>query len=129
LVGGAFPRGVVAAFPYPLHTVPAGDGAAFPPNASTEWDREVIPFHRGLPRARDHAQAHPASSPIDERPGGEDKRTAKAPSPSEGALEAFHHEMAVALSLHVPAFVRAENLAEPLKAAGWRTSFQAVVDA
>jgi hypothetical protein len=37
--------------------------------------------------------------------------------------------MAVALSLHVPAFVRAENLAEPLKAAGWRTSFQAVVDA
>ena len=36
--GAQFMRGVVAAFPYQIHTVLTDNGVAFTKNASTKWD-------------------------------------------------------------------------------------------
>src|SRR5215213_8564062 len=46
VTGAAFMRGVVAAFPYRIHTVLTDNGVAFTRCAASKWDRMVHPFDR-----------------------------------------------------------------------------------
>ncbi len=124
MVGGDFMRGVVAAFPYRLHTVLTDNGVAFTNCASTRWDTKVVPFDRVC---REHGIAHKLTKPYHPWTNGQAERMNR--TVKEATVKAFHYETAEALSTHVLAFVRAYNFAKHLKALRWRTPFQAICDA
>ena len=71
--GAAFMRGVVAAFPYRIHTVLTDNGVAFTRCAASKWDQDGPSLRPRLRRARHQAQAHQALPSLDQRPGRADE--------------------------------------------------------
>jgi transposase InsO family protein len=124
MVGGAFMRNVVAAFPYRIHTVLTDNGVAFTPNASTKWDWKVVPFDRVC---REHGITHKLTKPYHPWTNGQAERMNR--TIKEATVRVFHYETLESLTAHVQAFVTAYNFAKHLKALRWRTPFQTICDA
>lgn len=128
LAGAAFLRGVIAAFPYAIHTVLTDNGRAF----------ADLPKHRDGPTARwrghafdrvcgAHRIVHKLTRPYHPWTNGQAERMHR--TVKEATVQAFHYETLEGLTAHVLAFVTAYNFAKHLKALRWRTPFQAICDA
>ena len=126
--GAAFLRGVVAAFPYAIHTVLTDNGMAF----------ADLPKYRDGPTARwmghifdrvcrENGIEHRLTKPYHPWTNGQAERMNR--TVKDATTKAFHYPDPEALRAHVLAFVRAYNFAKHLKALRWRTPFQAVCDA
>ncbi len=121
--GAAFLRGVVAAFPYRIHTVLTDNGVAFTNRASTRWDTMVHPFDR---ICREHGIEHRLTQPYHPWTNGQAERMNR--TVKDATVKAFHCETRESLNAHLQAFVTAYNSAKHLKALRWRTPFQAICD-
>src|SRR3954471_19001221 len=122
--GGAFMRGVVAAFPYRIHAVLTDNGVAFTRCAAGKWDRMVHPFDRVCD---EQGIKHKLTRPYHPWTNGQAERMNR--TVKEATVKAFHYETLVSLEAHLRAFLSAYNFAKHLKALRWRTPFQAVCDA
>jgi transposase-like protein len=122
--GGAFMRGVVAAFPYRIHTVLTDNGVAFTTCASTRWDRMVHVFDRVC---LEHAITHKLTKPYHPWTNGQAERMNR--TVKDATVKVFHYESLESLKAHVQAFVAAYNFAKHLKALRWRTPFQTICEA
>ena len=122
--GGAFMRGVVAAFPYRIHTVLTDNGVAFTNCASSRWDGMVHVFDRVC---NEHGITHKRTKPYHPWTNGQAERMNR--TVKEATVKVFHYETLESLTAHVQAFVRAYNFAKHLKRLRWRTPFQAICDA
>lgn len=125
LIGAAFLRSVVAAFPYKLHSVLTDNGIPF-------TDR---PDKRSGPTAqyrlhvfdrvcRENGITHKLTKPYHpwtQRPGRADE-----PYRQEATVRAFHYETLDSLKTHLDAFIAAYNFAKHLKSLRWRTPFQTI---
>jgi transposase-like protein len=129
LIGAAFLRSVVEAFPYRIHTVLTDNGVPFADQ----------PRYRKGPTARirgdafdrvcqehdiEHRLTKPYHHPWTDGQAERMNRTTK-----EATVKVLHYETLASLSAHVLAFVTAYNFAKHLKALQWRTPFQAICDA
>jgi transposase InsO family protein len=119
--GAAFMRGVVAAFPYRIHTVLTDNGVPFTNCAATRWDRMVHPFDRVC---NEHGITHKLTKPYHPWTNGQAERMNR--TIKEATVKVFHYETLESLSAHVQAFLTAYNFAKHLKALRWRTPFQAI---
>ena len=122
--GAAFMRGVVAAFPYRIHTVPTDNGVASTNRAPTRWDAMVHPFDRVC---REHGIEHRLTKPHHPWTNGQAERMNR--TVKDATVKVFHYETRESLDAHLQAFLTAYNFAKRLKALRWRTSFQALCDA
>ena len=122
--GAAFMRGVVAAFPYRIHTVLTDNGVAFTRCAASKRDRMVHPFDRVCD---EHGVKHKLTKPYHPWTNGQAERMNR--TVKEATVKAFHYETLVSLEAHLRAFLSAYNFAKHLKALRWRTPFQAGCDA
>jgi transposase InsO family protein len=122
--GAAFLRGVVAAFPYRIHTVLTDNGVAFTNCASTRWDTMVHPFNRVC---REHGIEHRLTKPYHPWTNGQAERINR--TVKDATVKAFHYETRESLDAHLQAFLTAYNFAKHLKALRWRTPVQAICDA
>jgi len=122
--GAAFMRGVVAVFPYQIHTVLTDNGVPFTNCAATRWDTMVHPFDRVC---NEHGITHKLTKPYHPWTNGQAERMNR--TVKEATVKVFHYETLESLSDHVQAFVTAYNFAKHLKALKWRTPFQAICDA
>jgi len=122
--GAAFMRGVVAAFPYRIHTVLTDNGVAFTNCASTRWDTMVHPFDRVC---REHGIEHRLTKPYHPWTNGQAERMNR--TVKDATVKVFHYETRESLDAHLQAFLTAYNFAKHLKALRWRTPFQALCDA
>ena len=126
--GGAFLRGVLAAYPYANHTVLTDNGLAF----------ADLPKNRAGPTARWRGHAvdrvcraygitHKLTRPYHPWTNGQAERMHR--TVKDATVKAFHYDTRESLAAHVAAFVTAYNFAKHLKALRWRTPFQAICDA
>ena len=122
--GAQFMRGVVAAYPYQIHTVLTDNGVAFTKNASTKWDTMRHPFDR---TCNEHGIEHRLTKPYHPWTNGQAERMNR--TVKDATTKVFHYETTQALCAHVLAFVAAFNFAKHLKTLRWRTPFQTIRDA
>ena len=122
--GAQFMRGVVAAYPYQIHTVLTDNGVTFTKSASTKWDSMRHPFDRVCD---EHGIEHRLTKPYHPWTNGQAERMNR--TVKDATTKVFQYETAQALCAHVLAFVTAYNFAKHLKALQWRTPFQSIQDA
>jgi len=131
LNGAAFPREVVAAFPYRLRAVLTDNGmalAGLPKNRGRHPGTEAIPGGRVFDRACDeHGIEHRLTKPHHPWANGRAERMNR--TVKDATIGAFRYPDLEALKAHVPAVVAAYNFAEHLEALRWRAPFRAVRDA
>jgi transposase-like protein len=118
LIGAAFLRGVVAAFPYKLHTVLTDNGVPF----TDRPDKRAGPtaqyrLHVFDRVCRENGIVHKLTN---ERMN----RTVK-----DATVRALHYETLDSLKAHLNAFITAYNFAKHPKSLRWRTPFRAICDA
>ena len=131
--GAAFLLGVIAAFPYAIHTVLTDNGIAF---------ADAPRYRHGLTATyrahlfdrvcRAYGIAHKLTKPY--HPWTNGQAAARPPermvrTVKEATVRIFHYDTLAALAAHLGAFVTAYNFARHLKGLQWRTPFQAVCDA
>ena len=124
MTGAAFLRGVLAAYPYAIHTVLTDNGVAFTNCAATKWDSSVHVFDRVC---RAHGITHKLTRPYHPWTNGQAERMHR--TVKDATVRSFHYGTHADLEAHVAAFVTAFTFAKHLKALRWRTPFQAVCDA
>src|SRR4051795_3661616 len=109
--GAAFMRGIVAAFPYQIHTVLTDNGVAFTHCASTRWDRMVHPFDRVCD---EHGIKHKLTKPYHPWTNGQAERMNR--TVKEATVKTFHYQTLESLKAHLQTFLAAYNCAKHLKA-------------
>ncbi len=128
LTGAGFLEGVLAAFPYAIHTVLTDNGTAFADQPRYRAGATAAlgghPFGRVC---RAHGIAHKLTKPYHPWTNGQAERMVR--TLKDATVKAFHYERLDALSAHVLAFVATYNFAKHLKALRWRTPYQAICDA
>ena len=129
--GADFLRGVVAAFPYAIHTVLTDNGMAFadlPKNRGRH--PEIIAMFGGhiFDRVcKRHDIEHKLTKPYHPWTNGQVERMNR--TVKDATIKTFYYPNLESLQAHVLAFVSASNFAKPLKALKWKTPFQAVCEA
>ena len=128
MIGAAFLRAAIEAFPYKIHTVLTDNGTAFadlPKNRSgptAMWRGH--PFDRACGEL---AIEHRLTKPYHPWTNGQAERMNR--TIKDATLKAFHYDSLESLKAHVLAFVTAYNFAKHLKALRWRTPYQAICNA
>ena len=129
--GADFLRGVVAAFPYAIHTVLTDNGMAFAdlPKNRGRYPEIVAIFggHIFDRVCKQHGIEHKLTKPYHPWTNGQAERMNR--TVKEATIKAFHYTDVESLKAHVMAFVSAYNFAKHLKALKWKTPFQAVCQA
>ena len=127
--GAEFLRGVVAAFPYAIHTVLTDNGMAFAdlPKNRTGPTRRYLGAHIFDRVCNEHGIEHKLTKPYHPWTNGQAERMNR--TVKEATIKAFHYPDFESLKAHVLAFVSAHNFAKHLKALRWRTPFEAVCHA
>jgi transposase len=128
LAGAEFLRGVIAAFPYRLHTILTDNGIPFtdrPRNRSGPTAQYRLHVFDRL--CREHAIKHRLTKPYHPWTNGQAERMNR--TVKDATVRAFHYETLDSLKAHLDTFVTAYNFAKHLKSLRWRTPFQAICDA
>ena len=127
--GAEFLRGVVAAFPYAIHTVLTDNGMAFAdlPNNRNGPTRRSLGAHIFDRVCAEHGIEHKLTKPYHPWTNGQAERMNR--TVKDATIKAFHDPNLESLKAHVLAFVSAYNFAKHLKALRWRTPFEAVCHA
>ena len=124
MIGAAFLRNALAAFPYKLHTILTDNGVAFTDCASTKHDFKVHPFNR---ICHVHNIKHKLTKPYHPWTNGQAERMNR--TLKEATVKSFHYETLASLTAHLQTFVVAYNFAKHLKALRWKTPFQIICEA
>ncbi len=124
MIGAAFLRNALSAFPYKLHTILTDNGVAFTDCASTKYDFKVHPFNRICIA---HGIKHKLTKPYHPWTNGQAERMNR--TLKEATVKSFHYETLASLTAHLQTFVLAYNFAKYLKALRWKTPFQTICDA
>jgi transposase InsO family protein len=128
LIGAAFLRGVLAAFPYTLHTVLTDNGTPFADQPRYRAGPTAAlgghPFDRIC-----HAQGitHKLTRPYHPWTNGQAERMVR--TIKDATVKAFHYETRDGLAAHVLAFLAVYNFAKHLKSLRWRTPYLTLCDA
>jgi transposase InsO family protein len=128
LIGAAFLRSVVAAFPSRIHMVLTDNGVSFADQ--TRYRKGPTARIRGHAFDRvchEHTIEHRLTKPFHPWTNGQAERMNR--TIKQATVKVFHYETLASLSAHVLAFVSAYNCAKHLKALQGRTPFQAICDA
>ena len=129
--GADFLRGVVAAFPYVIHTVLTDNGMAFAdlPKNRGRYPEIVAIFggHIFDRVCKEHGIEHKLTKPYHPWTNGQAERMNR--TVKEATIKAFHYPDLESLKAHVLAFVSAYNFAKHLKALKWKTPYQAICQA
>ena len=129
--GAEFLRGVVAAFPYAIHTVLTDNGMAFAdlPKNRSRYPEIVAMFggHIFDRVCKEHGIEHKLTKPYHPWTNGQAERMNR--TVKEATIKAFHYPDLESLKAHVLAFVSAYNFAKHLKALRWKTPFEAICEA
>ena len=127
--GPAFLRGVVAAFPYRIHTVLTDNGMAFadlPKNRSGSTRRYLGPhiFDRVC---NEHGIERRLTKPYSRWTNGQAKRMNR--TVKEATTEIYHHEDLESMTAPILACVTAYNFPKHLESLRWRTPFETICEA
>ncbi len=127
--GADFLRGVVAAFPYAIHTVLTDNGMAFAdlPRNRNGPTRRYLGAHIFDRVCAENAITHKLTRPYHPWTNGQAERTGR--TVKDATIKTFHYPSLESLKAHVTAFVSACNFARHLKALRWKTPFEAVCHA
>ena len=127
--GADFLRGVVAAFPYAIHTVLTDNGMAFAdlPRNRNGPTRRFLGAHIFDRVYAENAITHKLTKPYHPWTNGQAERMNR--TVKDATIKTFHYPSLESLKAHVTAFVSAYNFAKHLKALRWKTPFEAVCHA
>ncbi len=127
--GADFLRGVVAAFPYAIHTVLTDNGMAFAdlPKNRNGPTRRYLGAHIFDRVCAENGITHKLTRPYHPWTNGQAERTGR--TVKDATIKTFHYPSLESLKAHVIAFVSAYNFAKHLKALRWKTPFEAVCHA
>ncbi len=127
--GADFLRGVVAAFPYAIHTVLTDNGMAFAdlPKNRNGLSRRYLEPHIFDRVCQENGIEHKLTKAYHPWANGQVERMNR--TIKEATIKVFHYADLESLKAHVLAFVSAYNFAKHLKALKWRTPFEAVCNA
>lgn len=126
--GADFLRGVIAAFPYKIHTVLTDNGMAFAdlPKNRNKPIHALLGMHIFGRVCNENAIVHKLTRPYHPWTKGQAERMNR--TIKEATIKAFHYPDLESLRAHVLAFVCAFNFAKHLKALKWKTPYQVIVD-
>jgi hypothetical protein len=122
-------RGVVAAFPYAVHTVLTDNGMAFAdlPRNRNGPTRRHLGAHVFDRVCAENGIEHRLTKPCHPWTNGQAERMNR--TVKEATIETFHYPSLASLKAHVLAFASAYDFAEHLRALRWKTPFGAVCQA
>ena len=127
--GANFLRGVVAAFPYAIHTVLTDNGMAFAdlPKNRNGPTRRYLGAHIFDRVCNENGIEHKLTKPYHPWTNGQAERMHR--TVKEATIKTFHYPDLESLRAHVLAFVSAYNFAKHLKALKWKTPFETICNA
>ncbi len=124
MIGAAFLRSVVKAFPYKVRIVLTDNGIEFTDKRQTKYRCSLHPFDMVC---RDAGIEHRLTKPYHPWTNGQAERMNR--TVKDATVKAFHYETLDGLIDHATAFVTAYNFAKHLKSLRWRTPYQTICEA
>jgi transposase InsO family protein len=120
--GAQFLLGVIAAFPYAIHTLLTDNGITFADAPRYRGGSTALVRGHLFDRVcRAHGITRKLTKPYHAWTNGQAERMIR--TVKEATVRVFHYDTHVALATHLAAFVTAYNFARHLKRLRWRTPF------